>query len=76
MERTIKIDYNWWFSANEKRSIPKRFADELDAAAKQRIFEQIQDGWCREGELNETLHDGRKPVEFRGWWKVTMEDTF
>ena len=67
----IAINYSWWFATNEKRAIPSRFEALLEDAAMNRIFEQLKEGWCHEGELSETLYDGRKPVEFRGWWKFT-----
>ena len=73
MNRTIAINYSWTPSNGTKKSVPKRFEEELEESALNRILEMTQGGY-NQGELCETLYDGKKPVEFRGWWKITNQE--
>lgn len=66
MKRKIEIKYEWWDGSGEPHT-DHDHQDELEEAAHDRIFEQVNAG-MRAGELYATIMDDDQEYNYQGWW--------
>jgi hypothetical protein len=73
MNRTLTLDYSLWRDGGKKTSVAERFSEELAQVAIAHIVGAIAKGFV-EGEILTEIRDGKKPIPFRGWWKITNQE--
>lgn len=70
MEIQITINFNFSRSLNSKKELSFEERDALEKAAKERIFQQIDEGYTSGELLTHIAANNGKEVEYSGYWSL------